>query len=71
MFTYVLDQKGTKLEPKTVKMIFIGYSDHHKAYKFIHRETDKVVISRNARLMMPAQKRQPILKLSSRDSRQN
>lgn len=43
--------KRSKLDQKAVKLIFVGYSDEHKGYRFLDPETNRVAISRDARFM--------------------
>lgn len=50
-FVHVPKVKRTKLEPKAIKLTFVGYSDHHKAFRFIDQATNEVVISRDARFV--------------------
>ena len=38
---------GNKLQPKALKMIFVGYSDKHKAWKTIDPNTKNIVVSSN------------------------
>ncbi|XP_055527530.1 uncharacterized protein LOC129720120 [Wyeomyia smithii] len=39
------------MDPKECKLTLIGYSHEHKGYRFIDRENDSVVISRDARFI--------------------
>lgn len=50
-YVHIPSEKRTKLEPKAVKMTFVGYSNYHKAYRFIDLVSDKVVYSRDARFL--------------------
>lgn len=40
-----------KMDPKADKMIFVGYSDDHKAYRMLDPKSGKIVISRDVRFM--------------------
>lgn len=46
-YVHVEAHKRTKLDPRAVKMIFVGYADNHKAYRCFNPVTKKVIISRN------------------------
>lgn len=48
-YVHVPDEKRRKLDPKAKKMIFIGYAEGRKAYRFLDRYTNRVTISRDAR----------------------
>lgn len=48
---YVPSEKRTKLEPKSVRMTFVGYSSQHKGFRMIDLETDKVIVSRDVRFL--------------------
>lgn len=50
-FVHIPKVKRTKLEPKAIKLTFVGYSDHHKAFRFIDQATNEIVISRDARFV--------------------
>lgn len=43
--------KRGKFDGKAQKLVFIGYSDQHKAYRFVDLATQKVIISRDARFL--------------------
>lgn len=45
-YAYVLDEKITKMERKSIKCIFIGYSREHKAYKLYDPKVKKLLVSR-------------------------
>lgn len=45
-YVHVPDEKRRKLDDKCVKCIFLGVSDHSKAYKLYDPITEKIVISR-------------------------
>lgn len=44
-YAHVPDQRRTELEEKGVKCIFLGVSDHSKAYKLYNPNTKKIIIS--------------------------
>ncbi|XP_065074714.1 uncharacterized protein LOC135698598 [Ochlerotatus camptorhynchus] len=46
-FVYVPKEKRTKLQPKAVKILFVGYSSNHKGYRMIGPTTHKLVVSRD------------------------
>ncbi|HVX00707.1 MAG TPA: reverse transcriptase domain-containing protein, partial [Candidatus Babeliaceae bacterium] len=46
-WVHVPDEKRTKLEPKGLECIFVGYSDESKAYILWNHDTRKHVISRD------------------------
>ena len=46
-YAYVPDVKRKKLDDKGVKCIFLGISEHSKAYKLLNPITKKIVISRD------------------------
>lgn len=47
-FVHIPDQKRKKLDSKSQKLIFVGYSPENKGYRFLNKETDKVIVSRDA-----------------------
>lgn len=57
-YVWSLVEKHSKLYSKCKKLIFTGYSDHHKAYRLISIEADKcnfsrdVVLDENASLFL-------------------
>lgn len=50
-YVHVPDQKRGKLEGKSKKLRFVGYSMDHKAYRFVNCETDLITLSRDARFV--------------------
>lgn len=50
-YVHIPDSKRKKFDPKAQKLVFVGYSDHHKGFRFLDRATDRIVISRDARFM--------------------
>ncbi|KAD4585342.1 hypothetical protein E3N88_22943 [Mikania micrantha] len=49
-FVHIPDQKRSKLEDKSARCIFIGYSEQSKAYKLFNPQTQKVIISRDVKI---------------------
>lgn len=45
------EEEAQSSSSKLKKMIFVGYSHEHKAYRFLHKTTRKVYISRDARFV--------------------
>lgn len=50
-FVHIPKEKRSKLAPKAEKLTFVGYSDCHKAFRFIDQATKKLVISRDVRFV--------------------
>lgn len=46
-YSHILDQRRTKLDNKSEKVIFIGYIETSKAYKLYNPKTKKVILSRD------------------------
>ncbi|MCO5554063.1 hypothetical protein L7F22_007589 [Adiantum nelumboides] len=46
-YAHLLDSRRTKLESKSKKCIFLGYSEESKAYRFYDSEAKKIIVSRN------------------------
>lgn len=46
-YVHVNDENRKKLDAKSEKCVFIGYSDHSKAYRFYNPISHKVVVSRD------------------------
>ncbi|CAN1222821.1 Retrovirus-related Pol polyprotein from transposon TNT 1-94 [Linum grandiflorum] len=44
---HIPDEKRTKLDDKSKKYLFVGYSEHSKGYKMFDPLTEKVIISRD------------------------
>ncbi|KAJ4769831.1 polyprotein [Rhynchospora pubera] len=49
-YAHIPDQRRTKLDDKSKKLIFIGYDERSKAYKLIDPTTNKVHISRDVQV---------------------
>lgn len=50
-YVHVPKEKRKKLDQKSHRMIFVGYADGRKAYRFLDPETDAVTISRDAKFV--------------------
>lgn len=50
-FVHVPKERRKKLDQKSVRMIFVGYAEGRKAYRFLNPDTNTVVISRDARFV--------------------
>lgn len=50
-FVHVPKEKRSKLQDKAKEMTFVGYSNNHKAYRFIDLATNKLVISRDVKFV--------------------
>lgn len=50
-YVHVPDVKRGKFESKARKLVFIGYSDDHKGYRFVDVATNKITISRDAKFL--------------------
>lgn len=48
---HVPKEKRTKLSNKSKSLIFVGYSQKHKAYRFLNPETNEITVSRDAVFM--------------------
>ena len=46
-YAHIPKQRRIKLDDKSSKVIFIGYSTKYKAYKLFDPNNSKIVISRN------------------------
>ena len=46
-YAYVPQQKRQKLDPKSEKLIMVGYSEVSKGYRLLNIETNKITISRD------------------------
>ena len=44
---YAFDPQHGKLDSKTRKLVFVGYSEQHKGYRLLHPTTHKLVIARH------------------------
>uniref|UniRef100_A0AAV1UBQ4 Polyprotein n=1 Tax=Peronospora matthiolae TaxID=2874970 RepID=A0AAV1UBQ4_9STRA len=49
-YAHIDDAKRTKLEPKSYRCMFLGYSENTKGYRVFNLERSKVVISRSVKL---------------------
>lgn len=47
-FVHVPDQKRQKLDKKAVRLIFVGYEENRKAYRFLDESTNRIIVSRDA-----------------------
>lgn len=50
-YVHVPKEKRLKLDMKAEKMIFVGYAEGRKAYRFLDPETNRIVISRDAKFI--------------------
>lgn len=50
-YVHVPDVKRSKLDCKAQKLIFVGYCEDRKAYRFLNTTTDTITISRDARFI--------------------
>lgn len=50
-YVWIPKEKRSKLDSKSVKMTFVGYSQQHKGYRFLDLSTNKIVVSRDARFI--------------------
>lgn len=50
-YVHVPKEKRKKLDQKSQRMIFVGYADGRKAYRFLDPKTDNVMISRDAKFV--------------------
>ena len=57
-YVWIPAAKRSKLEAKSKKMLFVGYSLHHKAYRFIDPETHNLVTSRDCRFLTQGEVRE-------------
>lgn len=48
---HIPKEKRTKLQSKATKLTFVGYSQQHKAWRFIDLKTNEIVFSRDARFL--------------------
>lgn len=44
-------EKRKKMEVKSRKMVFVGYSNQHKAYRFLDTSSDRITISRDVKFV--------------------
>lgn len=51
-YVHIPTEQRTKLKSKAQKMTFVGYSLQHKGYRMIYLESNKIVMSRNVRLLV-------------------
>lgn len=47
-YVHVPNQKRLKLDPKAVRMVFVGYAENRKAYRFLDTATNRIVTSWDA-----------------------
>lgn len=50
-YVHVPKEKRRKLDAKAVKLIFVGYEQARKAYRFLNPEDNSIVISRDAKFV--------------------
>ena len=50
-YVHIPEPKRTKMESKSQKLKFVGYSMDQKAYRFVDCETDLITVSRDARFI--------------------
>ena len=50
-YVHVPKEKHFKLDVKAKKMVFVGYAEERKAYRFLDRKTNQIVISRDAKFI--------------------
>lgn len=46
-YVWIPDAKRSKLDSKSQKLMMTGYSDHHKAYRLIDIDTERLIFSRD------------------------
>jgi hypothetical protein len=49
-YVHISDQRRVKLDNKSLKLIFIGYDERSKAYKFFDLTNKKIHISRGVQV---------------------
>lgn len=50
-YVHIPDVKRSKLDAKAQKLLFVGYCEDRKAYRFLNPETNRITISRDARFV--------------------
>jgi transposase InsO family protein len=50
-FVLIQNRHITKIEPRSIECIFVGYDMQSKAYRLWHRPSRKIVVSRNVQLV--------------------
>lgn len=50
-YVRVPDAKRKKFDPRSKKLVFVGYSGCHKGYRFLDVETDRIIVSRDAEFL--------------------
>ncbi len=48
-FVHIPDEKRRKLDPKSLECIFLGYAEHRRAFRALHRPTNRIFESRDVR----------------------
>ena len=48
VYVHIPKSLRRKLDPKSQKLLFVGYSETQKAYRFFDRSTRKITVSRDA-----------------------
>lgn len=59
-WVHVLDTKCGNFDSKTRKLMFIGYAEQHRAYRFVSLETKKVTISNDAKFLERGEKEKAV-----------
>ncbi|CAI5717293.1 unnamed protein product [Hyaloperonospora brassicae] len=50
-YVHIPREKRSKLDARSVLCLFLGYSDHEKAYRFEELSSSRIVVSRDAQFM--------------------
>ncbi|XP_065083212.1 uncharacterized protein LOC135705409 [Ochlerotatus camptorhynchus] len=50
-YEWIPGEKRNKLEAKSRKLLLVGYSSQHKAYRFLNPNNDKLTVSRDCRFL--------------------
>lgn len=50
-YVWIPDAKRKKFDPRSKKLVFVGYSGSHKGYRFLDVKTNRVIISRDAQFL--------------------
>lgn len=68
-FVYIPDAKRVKLDSRASKLLFVGYACGSKAYRFLDKQTNKIVISRDARFLELGSQLQEELPAGAKDQK--